>query len=295
MFDRKRDWKQVLARLGEQVQATAVESLPSIQCVTCQDTGYYTLDVHYTDARFGKMYPCDNPECAVKAKQRRAQSAAVMEQSTWEQDYGALTFDSFAALMEKHGDWTGKRAAYAAALAFAVYDKQPFTLRQAAQYAFQVDMPGADDRASQSLVLTGDVGLGKTGLATGATNELRAQDKNVVFIRTLDLIERVQETYREDWQGKTADQVKGFFARVDYLILDEFGIKSYTNNRLETLEDIIRERDRRGLPFLLTTNLTVEQVYDLWQPQIADIVAKAHWVEVGGVKLRHTTRKVVSW
>lgn len=296
-MERNLNWKDALRRLGEQIQVVQVDEPAPPSCPVCNDTGFIRYDVPIADSRFGKIYACPEPGCATAAKTRQNQSDTIMKHSTWEADYSKFTFDSFYQLVESLQAWPGKRGAYAAANTFAytLPSGDPFTLQQAAQYVWERDWPDADDRASNSLVLTGDVGLGKTSLAAAVTNALRQQSVNVVFSRTLDLIERVQETYQEGWQGKTADQVKGFFARVPYLILDEFGIKSYTNNRLETLEDIIRERDRRGLPFLITTNLTLEQVYELWQPQIADIVAKAHWVEIGGVKLRQTARKVEQW
>ena len=65
----------------------------------------------------------------------------------------------------------------------------------------------------------------------------------------------------------------------------------YKRQRLEKIEQIIRERDRRGLPTLYTTNHNIEEVYAKWGKRTGDIVAKAHWVAVGGVKLRLTTRK----
>lgn len=287
--------ESTLKRLAEKIRIVETEEPAAPACATCNDTGYVSYNVPTDDKRFGRLYPCTDPGCPIMNRHRRQQSDKVMQQSTWEDGYESLTFDSFHALMEGTAGWNGKRGAYAAAKAFAFSNNTQFTLQQAAQYALGLDWPGAEDRSSNSVVLTGDVGLGKTSCAVSSANALRNQNKVVVFARTLNLIDRVQETYREGWEGDTPDQRKRFFASVPYLILDEFGIKSYTNNRLEIIEDIIRERDRRGLPFMATTNLTLDQMRELWQPQIADIIAKAHWVEVAGVKLRQTTRKVESW
>lgn len=267
-------------------------------CSECGDTGYIRYDVPYGDERFGHMYRCANPNCPTTQRMFAEQSQRVANLSTWEEVYGGWTFESYKQLIHEVGQdkWEGKRGALAAAYAFAVAQGVAFTLNQAAQVAWKQDWKGkVSQRASQSVILTGDVGLGKTGLAVAAVNELRSQSQSVIFIRVQELIRRLQETYNRDWQGETADTRSRFYASVPYLIIDEFGMKNFSTDRLELIENIIRERDRRGLPFMATTNLSKDEFYAGWQPQIADIVAKAHWVQIGGVKLRQTATKTEMW
>jgi hypothetical protein len=75
--------------------------------------------------------------------------------------------------------------------------------------------------------------------------------------------------------------------------VDEFNLKNYTRDRLEIFEDVMRARDKAGLPFMATTNLSLDQFTANWEPQIADVIAKAHWVRMGGVKLRLTSTSEV--
>lgn len=301
------DMQDIIARMQSQIgNIPAVEDLPEPEppaCETCQDTGYVRYDVPYTHPMFGKMYHCPELNCPTAANHRRQQVEIVMKHSTWNDGYTRMTFESFWNLCDEKNAWDGKRGAYSAASMFARCDGQPFTLNEASMHVLQRKWPEVIDGVSNSVVLTGDVGLGKTGLAVAAANLLRELDKNVVFIRLMDLVRTVQETYRQsthsdkEQQIDTTSDVYRFFNSVTFLILDEFGIKNYTQDRREIVETIIRARDRAGLPTLYTTNLTKEEISDgeLWDKQIGDIVQKAHWVKVGGVKLRDTQQKVATW
>ena len=286
------------AEFGQDFAETPLSDLSVPTCMECGDTGYIRFDVPFGDERFGRMYRCSNPDCLTTQRMFAEQSQRVSSLSTWEESYGSWTFDSYKQTIDTvgQGNWDGKRGALAAAYAFSVARGVAFTLNQAAQAAWQLDWKGkTDQRLSQSVILTGDVGLGKTGLAVAAVNQLRSQSQSVIFIRVQELIRRLQETYNRDWQGETADTRSRFYASVPYLVIDEFGMKNFSTDRLELIENIIRERDRRGLPFMATTNLSKDEFYSGWQPQIADIVAKAHWVQIGGVKLRQTAVKTEMW
>lgn len=290
--------EEMKAKFGQDFAETSLTELTVPMCMECQDTGYIRFDVPYGHEYFGRMYRCTNPDCPTTQRMFQEQSQRMAVLSTWEDSYAGWTFESYQQIIYAVGQdkWEGKRGAFAAAKSFAIANGVEFTLNQAAQAIWQKDWKGeVSPRASQSVILTGDVGLGKTGLAVAAVNKLRAQNRSVIFIRVQELIRRLQETYNRDWQGETADTRSRFYASVPYLVIDEFGMKNFSTDRLELIENIIRERDRRGLPFMGTTNLSKDEFYAGWQPQIADIVAKAHWVQIGGVKLRQTAVKTEMW
>jgi DNA replication protein DnaC len=271
---------------------------PPPTCATCQDTGYVRYDVHYTHPMFGKMFHCPEPDCAAASAHRRQQAANVMKHSTWNNDYADMTFETFWALLDSMGDkaWDGKRGAYSAANMFAISNGAAFTLNEASMHVLSRKWPGVDDRPSNCVVLTGDVGLGKTGLEVATANLLRAQEKTVVLIRLMDLVKSIQETYRDNELDSTSDRYR-FYSTVPFLLIDEFGIKNYTSDRREIVETVVRARDRAGLPTMYTTNLSLEEISDaeVWDKQIGDILKKAHWVQMGGVKLRQTREKAETW
>lgn len=286
--------QDALQRLNIRLDETVIETPAEPVCPTCQGTGYVRFDVHYTDPRFGKMYPCPEPGCPAVVRAQFQRTETLIERSSWSDDYNQYTFEGFERFIGTDERWAKKAGAYAAAAMFAQANGNPFTLNQATQYVWRRDWPGVGNRMASSVVLTGDVGMGKTSLAVAAVNAMREQGRPVVFIRALDLISRVQETYR-DKDGRSEEDVLTLFNTVPTLVLDELTLKIYSENRKEILERVFRARDRAGLPMLVTTNLTLEQAYELLEPQIADILGKAHWVRCGGVKLRDTARKVEEW
>lgn len=289
---------RLLATLEKQYGPVPELIIEPPACSLCNDTGWIPYGVQYGHENFGKNMRCTNPNCPKVREMFQAQTEKMMQFCTWESSYGSWTFESYIKQVDKLGQgvWDGKRGAYAAAFAFATNGGNPFGLQAAAKAAFKTKWAGLEeDRLSNSVVLTGDVGLGKTGLAVAVVNYLRARCQPVLFIRVQELIRRLQETYHRDWTGESTDTRSRFYASVPYLIIDEFGMKNYSNDRLELVENIIRERDRRGLPFMATTNLTKDDTYDNWKPQIADIIAKSHWVQIGGVKLRQTANRTEAW
>lgn len=275
------------------------EILPA--CATCQDTGYVRYNLPQEDKNFGKMFHCPEPNCAVAMAHRRQQAEVVMKHSTWEEDYADLTFESFWNLLNESDAWDGKRGAFSVANMWAVNRGIPFTQNEASVHVLKTEWPKADPRPSNWVVLTGDVGVGKTGLGVSAANLLRELNEVVVFIRMMDLIRAIQMTYSKPNSTQETDETTSdryrFFNTVKFLILDEFGIKNYSPDRLEIVETIIRARDRAGLPTLITTNITLEEISerDKWDKQIGDILKKSHWVQIGGKKLRQTREKVQTW
>lgn len=283
--------------MSQQFTVTDTDEIKAVVCPDCEGTGYIRFDVEYTDERFGKMYPCPNPDCPVRTQQKQSQVQTVMRtRSSWRPDYAEMTFDAFNQIMGKtDARWIGKRGAYVMAMAFARFPGA-FTQNEAAQYVFEINWPKASPLSNNSVVFTGTVGVGKTGLAIAAANDLMAQGKIVIFIRTRDLIAHIQDSYgqqrNDNPENKPTDSCLQIYMNAPYLILDEFELQNYTRDRLEIIEKIIRARGDRPqpLPTLITTNLTTEQMYseDRWGQRIADIVAKFHQITVDGVKLRQT-------
>lgn len=282
-----------LQHMGHNITVLDTPANAAPQCLECDGTGYIHYDVPINDPRFGKLFRCPSPTCPIWVDRLHTQSEAVMKaRGSWKADYDAMTFASFQALLGKQNNprWDGKRGAYAAAMAFA-RASAPFTLNEASQNAFKHDWPKADPGASVSVGLTGGVGIGKTGLARAAQNDLRAQGKIGIYIRLSDLITHIQEAYKFAREGEETGETRiQILASAPYLIIDEFETDDYTTDRKRIVEAVMRGRADRPnmLPFMFTTNLTQEEFYAKWGQRIADIVAKAHLIEMGGLKLRPT-------
>src|SRR6188768_3147738 len=71
------------------------------RCDTCQDTGYVRYDVPFGHPYFGRMVECDAPGCPVVEEHHRQRTERIMQQSTWDADYGNITFASFSDLVDQ--------------------------------------------------------------------------------------------------------------------------------------------------------------------------------------------------
>lgn len=285
--------ENVISNMKFTIDPNTVPEPERPDCPNCGGLGMIWYHVPLGDPMFGKTRPCSNPKCPVMSKNRREQQDRVFKGSNWVSDYDDKTFEAFHVYAHNYEAFKGKGGGFCAAWKFSRAEGKPFGLRDAAKEAMNYHWKEVDNTPRQCLVLTGDVGVGKTMLAVAATNVLKTAGELVLFVRVYDLIDKIQRTYHRDYQGPSTTEVTQIFLDVPFLILDEFGVKNYTDNRLEILEAIIRYRDKLDMPFMATTNLSLNEFYSSWGKQIGDIVAKAHWVPVTGDKLRQTVTRMV--
>lgn len=295
----------VLARMrsGMKLVNAPMELLePASDCPGCNGTGYVRYDVPVGHEKFGRMFDCENPDCPYVARRK----AEVMQRKmhsrhgNWTPKMASFTFDSFRAFIrEAHGqDWDYKRDAYGTAHAFAHFDGQPFTLSQAVNYASNgkwASSPNDAGFVSNSVVLYGEPGYGKTALGAAAANALLARGQRVLFVRMKHMTDVVQETYKDAALYSKADEIS-VYSTVDYLVLDEFAANNPTKDRIDILETILRERmDLNDRPTLFTTNfmrpsdvqvaLAGSDAAD-GAMRIVAMLKKCHWVKVAGAQLR---------
>jgi len=236
--------------------------------------------------------PCPD-RCAAGIEAEQARNERMMRLSKMPARYAAMTFETFLKAMEGHAP-DGKTLGYAATRMFAERGGQAFTIQEAmAAQGGERFTPMGDDFVNW-LMLTGDYGVGKTGLAAACANDLVARNVGVLYMRVADMLEMLQSTYSKSYQGPSREQLLINFVTADVLILDEFQLENYTADRLELVEKIIRGRHGQGRSLLATTNIPDDEAFlKLWGGRIGDIVATSHWVGVDGVKLRNTGRGVM--
>lgn len=260
---------------------------PVYACNVCYDRGWFIFDVPQGHALFGKAQDCDNPDCA--AGQERI--ARRMKNYDMPKRYRELTFERWEALPDEQKK--GKFAAYFAALAFVEQPEHMVKLSSVLKAQRINKWEEFSDEAKNSLVFYGPMGVGKTGLCAAVMNRLSAQGyQGILYRRTSDLMQDLQDAFNDKDKASEAGEMS-FLARIGryknakILMLDEWNIENVTDFRRQSMEDIIRHRHGRDLPTLITTNLTKEQAYTHWSERTADVLAEmAHWVPVGGVKLR---------
>jgi len=144
-------------------------------------------------------------------------------------------------------------------------------------------------REGKGLLLHGPVGTGKTYVAACVANRLIDNGYSVLMTNFARLINKIQGMY----EGK--QEYIDSLNRYNLLVIDDLGIESKSEYRQEMVFNIIDSRYRAGLPIIITTNLTTEEIkkpQDIAYGRIFDrIIERCHPVEVAGQSRRRASVK----
>lgn len=256
-------------------------------CTTCLDQVWVVVDTpgHPLD---GRSIPC--PMCEAGRARQAQRDAEMLANSGLPARFRDLTFDTWARL--SLDEQRGKELAFGAAWLFARGRGAPFTLGDIyAELGMGVEQ--FPEPARCSLVFYGEVGMGKTGLAGAIVNALLPTSP-VLYTRVKSLIRAIQDTYSDEYEGESAKAILDRVMTAPYLILDEFTLDKITDDRSEIMEDIVRFRCGRDLPFVVTTNTDPDRFRSLWGERIADVMLEScHWIPLMGVSLRNKQQVAV--
>ena len=141
----------------------------------------------------------------------------------------------------------------------------------------------------KGLLLYGTVGTGKTFYAACIANRLIDDGYRVLMTNFARLTNIIQGKF--DGRQEFIDSLN----RYALLVIDDLGAERKSEFMQETVFNIIDARYRSGLPFIVTTNLTADEIK---QPQevsfsrIYDrVLERCHPVEVAGVSRRRRSVK----
>jgi len=140
---------------------------------------------------------------------------------------------------------------------------------------------------AEPILFLGEPGTGKTHLATALGVAAAKDGRSVRFTTTGRLVTELVEAKDAHQLGRIA----GRLARVDVLILDEFGYLPFSRNDAELLFQILSERQEQK-PLILTTNLPFGEWTSIFSdPRLCRAVVdrithKAHIIETGGKSIR---------
>ena len=143
-------------------------------------------------------------------------------------------------------------------------------------------------KEGHGLLLWGGVGTGKSYMAACIANALLEQEVRVFMTNFATIINGIFASYdKNDY----IDCICGY----DLLIIDDLGIESHSEYRMEGLFNVIDRRVRSGKPMIITTNLTIkemEETKNLSEARIYDrIRAVCQPVQVKGESQRKAIRR----
>lgn len=109
-------------------------------------------------------------------------------------------------------------------------------------------------RAGRSLILTGNVGCGKTHLATAIVRTVVADHAKALLVTAGEVIRVARGSMASDAEYTERD-VLAHLASLDLLVIDEVGCQKGTEYELSVLHDVIDRRYQLVLPTVLISNL----------------------------------------
>lgn len=148
-------------------------------------------------------------------------------------------------------------------------------------------------KKSKSLIITGNVGTGKTHLASSIANYLIKNEVRVIFGTLINLLGEVKDTYKND--AKTESNIIERYSKVPLLIIDDLGKEKPSEWTLEKLFTIINNRYENNLPIVITTNYNRDQLRErLANNQnyiIADSIISRLYQMCSGISLKGSDKR----
>jgi DNA replication protein DnaC len=121
----------------------------------------------------------------------------------------------------------------------------------AAVQAYAANLKSAFDEG-RGLILTGDVGTGKTHLLAACAHEIVRAFKSCRFVSVGDLFAEIKKSFGRGREEFDVSELQS----ADFLLLDDVGASRGTEWELSILHELLRYRYDETLPTLLTTNVS---------------------------------------
>lgn len=141
------------------------------------------------------------------------------------------------------------------------------------------------DAAEKGIMLTGDVGRGKTHLAAAIANELLKRLYTVVFGNITNIISLIRSTYNGG--EVTENEILDTLGKVDLLVIDDVGKENDSSYTKSLVYQIINRRYEDNKKVVITTNLnTAGLQHKFGEATVSRLIEMCVPVKVEGVDWR---------
>ena len=229
-------------------------------CEKCQDTGVVEDYDNERRVSYGtKLCSCHN-DLLKKYASEKMSSMTPLELSNFED------FDLNYYPKQSNGD------------TFSPYQRMSFVYDECLNYAKEFDTD------SNSLYFHGRTGLGKTHLSLAIANEVMKKGYNVVYGSVINFLNQLE---REKFGRADSFETEDILIDADLLILDDLGAEFSTAVATSSLYNIINSRIARGVPTIISSNLSLEEIKTRYPESIASrIIGNFKNIEFDGKDIR---------
>jgi DNA replication protein DnaC len=241
-FDELQSWSKELSAEREALLEANGYSLRDLEvwwdCPFCQNTGWLPAEM----TAEGTVLPQEKCKCLRQEEMEDLYRFAGLTGPLREQ-----TFDRFDLTVYPPSD---RR-----------YMEQ--LLRFCKNFAASV-VRGAQD---ESLLLVGNVGLGKTYLASAIGNAVLESGKTVVYLTFAEFLDLIRLHKFDDQEAYMAGIQRLYDS--DLIILDDLGAEKVTEFAAQELFSLINARMNRRRPMVVSSNLEPESFHEVYGDRIA--------------------------
>jgi len=125
---------------------------------------------------------------------------------------------------------------------------------------------------SGSLLFLGRTGLGKTHLSLAIAGQVAAAGAGVLYSSIQAIVDRYERVRFDRGPSSDDREFIHMAPRCDLLVIDDLGSEFSTTFSQSVFYNLLNERITAGLPVILSTNLTLEQLNTTYNERIASRV-----------------------
>ena len=125
--------------------------------------------------------------------------------------------------------------------------------------------------SSKSLLMIGRTGVGKTHLSMSVAKEVIAKGCSVIYGSAVNLLRNVEKEHFG--RGGEENGVLESLLECDLLIIDDLGSEFHSPFNESALYNIINSRMNMGIPTIISSNYTLEELYQTYNERIISRIA----------------------
>ena len=202
-------------------------------------------DVKYDCTKCGDTGFVDNKMCSCM---KEALTLAGIESSGFVNLIKEQRFDNFSL------EYYKKNANH--------YDMMGKNLEFLKEYAKNFDA-----KNSQSILMMGGTGLGKTHLSSAVAYEVIEKGNDVFYTGAIDLFSQFEIQRFKSYNNEPNELIERYFES-DLLIIDDLGTEMINQFSVSTLYNLLNDRLSRKKPTIVSTNLSQDEIMKKYTDRI---------------------------
>ena len=126
-------------------------------------------------------------------------------------------------------------------------------------FNYCVEYANTFSQSSDSIVMTGGTGLGKTHLALSIANRVINNGSGVIYISAPEMVSALEE-YQFGREQSSTEITARILSECDLLIIDDLGTEFVTAFSKSAVYNVFNLRITKGKPTIISTNLSIAEL-----------------------------------